>query len=358
MSKKMFLRRALEIPTAYVTAVRSEPSHPATSSGNPVFEPVQHGGLAPVNAPSAWAEATTPATSGERLGFESPEQEEPPTSPSTDSESSLIESRQPLFKILNDRSKTIKKYNTTGRTMQSEFSEPTEAVDPMSHLTECVTALNDYLARGVNDRDMVGISIQNTVNVTDKSMWISCRRRDQLKPDVIMEVLAKVIQSNARFGLSDSLEIHVDYVKMASGNGHKGILKTKGQSLGALGVSKRSIVQVKAKYLCLAHSLVFALSQFNRDPLYKSYRNGYLLAKPVSDLKASGVDLTNGGGIEELKQFQAYLSDYKIIVYDVLSPDGLMFTGNSLSAKKLYLLYDDENGEDHYNVIANITGNV
>jgi hypothetical protein len=50
-------------------------------------------------------------------------------------------------------------------------------------------------------------------------------------------------------------------------------------------------------------------------------------------LSASGVDLTNGGGIEELKQFQTYLSDYKIIVYDCLKPDRLMFTGNSLSAR-------------------------
>jgi hypothetical protein len=33
-------------------------------------------------------------------------------------------------------------------------------------------------------------------------------------------------------------------------------------------------------------------------------------------LKALGVDLSNGGGLEELKQFQAYLSDYKIIVFD------------------------------------------
>ena len=40
-----------------------------------------------------------------------------------------------------------------------------------------------------------------------------------------------------------------------------------------------------------------------------------VLKKPVEDLfKASGVDLTKGGSFIELKQFQEYLSDYKIVV--------------------------------------------
>jgi hypothetical protein len=46
------------------------------------------------------------------------------------------------------------------------------------------------------------------------------------------------------------------------------------------------------------------------------------LQKPVEDLlKASGVDLTNGGGLEELRQFQEYLSDNKTVVFDGLRPD-------------------------------------
>ena len=44
------------------------------------------------------------------------------------------------------------------------------------------------------------------------------------------------------------------------------------------------------------------------------------------------------GGLEELEQFQEYLSDYKNVVFDGLNPDKVMFSGNSLSDKKLYLL--------------------
>jgi hypothetical protein len=73
--------------------------------------------------------------------------------------------------------------------------------------------------------------------------------------------------------------------------------------------------------------------------------------QPVQDLlKASGVDLSNGGGLAELWQFQQYLSNYKIFVFDGLHPDRVMFSGNSFSDQKLYLLNDSDSG--HYNVIT------
>ena len=71
-------------------------------------------------------------------------------------------------------------------------------------------------------------------------------------------------------------------------------------------------------------------------------------------MKASGVDLSNGGGYEELRQFQDQLSDYQIIVFDGLNPDRVMFSGYSRSAKKLHLLYDRDN--KHHNVITSLKG--
>ena len=108
---------------------------------------------------------------------------------------------------------------------------------------------------------------------------------------------------------------------------------------------------MKEGFLCLAYVLIIAMARVNGDPKYKSYRNGYSMKQPVQDLlTASGFDLTNGGGFKELEQFQNYLSGYKIIVYDGLSPDRVLFSENSLSNKKLYLLYDS----GHYNSITNI----
>jgi len=97
------------------------------------------------------------------------------------------------------------------------------------------------------------------------------------------------------------------------------------------------------------------MAKVNSDSKYASFRDGKNSKKPVDELlNASGVDLSYGGGFKELQHFQQYLLDYKIIVFDGLYPDRVMFSGNSLSAKKLYLLYDRD--FEHYNVITNLKG--
>ena len=55
---------------------------------------------------------------------------------------------------------------------------------------------------------------------------IGLRRRDQLKPDVVCDVLGKLIQSNAIVGLTDRLEVHLDHVRLPNGNS-KGGEKTR-----------------------------------------------------------------------------------------------------------------------------------
>jgi len=74
----------------------------------------------------------------------------------------------------------------------------------------------------------VWLKIRSTENVQDKVLGISFQRRDQLKHEVVWSVLGKVVQSNARFGLSDRLEIHLDHFRMPAGNGRE---KTKGRFL-------------------------------------------------------------------------------------------------------------------------------
>ena len=64
----------------------------------------------------------------------------------------------------------------------------------------------------------------------DIVVGISLRRREQLKPDVVWDVLGKVNQSNARFGLADRLEVQLDHVTMPAVNS-KSAEKTNGRSL-------------------------------------------------------------------------------------------------------------------------------
>ena len=105
----------------------------------------------------------------------------------------------------------------------------------------------------------------------------------------------------------------------------------KVRPLDVLSAIKRSIVVVKAAFLCLFHALIIAMATRNGDPKYALYRKGRSLKQPAENLlNDSGVNLRNAGGFQELRQFENYLSDYKIIVYDDLSPGRVIFSGNSL----------------------------
>jgi hypothetical protein len=42
-----------------------------------------------------------------------------------------------------------------------KFSEPGKEAEPIIHLTECITALTEYLVDKVSDSDFVGLTIRN-----------------------------------------------------------------------------------------------------------------------------------------------------------------------------------------------------
>ena len=122
-----------------------------------------------------------------------------------------------------------------------------------------------------------------------------------------------MIQSNARFGLTDRLEVHLDHVRIPAGNG-KSAEKTKGRSLDVLSSIKRSIVTVKAAFLCLAHALIIPIAHVNGDPKYASYRHGRCINKPVEDLlKASGLDLSNAEAFRNLRSFKSTFQTIKLL---------------------------------------------
>jgi hypothetical protein len=130
------------------------------------------------------------------------------------------------------------KFNTTGRSLLIKFNSTGEEQNPATYLKECITALSNYLVVKVPDRDLVGLRIRNTENVQNNLVGISLRRRDQLEAAVVWSVLGKVLQSNARFALTDRLEVHLDNVRMPVGNG-KNAEKTKGCSLDLLSAIRR-----------------------------------------------------------------------------------------------------------------------
>jgi hypothetical protein len=122
--------------------------------------------------------------------------------------------------------------------------------------------------------------------------------------------------------------------------------KTKGRPLSVMTNLKKNIIEVKAENNCLAYAL--------NDPNYKSYRDYRKIHPVVSHLlDTKGIILDNGAGIFELIRFQDQFRQNKIVVYEGLDGDSIMFEGQVESSERLNLLYDDVTR--HYHVIGNLT---
>jgi len=151
----------------------------------------------------------------------------------------------------------------------------------------------------------------------------------------------------------DPMVVTVHSVKIPVGSG-RGI-KTLVRQLSVIAHIKKRIVEVKTESNCLAWALIIAIARLENDSNYKSYRDGWKIRPVVRNLlETTGIDLTNGAGLPELVKFQEHFREYKIVVYEGLSCDNIMFEGHVESNKRLNLLYDDV--DRHYHAIKNLTG--
>ena len=151
------------------------------------------------------------------------------------------------FTIEEEQTRQYRRFNAQGTHLTVRLLPPPEREDPnpMSHFLDSVTELFDYALRDLEDSDMVGITISNEVEVKDRAIGISFRRRDQITGDVIWSVFEKVVQSNARFNALDKLVMTVHSVRMPIGNG--GGIATKGGPLELMARLKKVSYMSKRK---------------------------------------------------------------------------------------------------------------
>lgn len=119
---------------------------------------------------------------------------------------------------------------------------------------------------------------------------------------------------------------------------------------------RKGIITIRNKdNLCLPRALIVAKAHIEKDAQYTKIKKntGKLQSKMTTDLiNNAGVDIPeNGCGIPELQQFQRYLKDYKIVVYQYGTKGRDVIFEGSGDGKRLNLLYHD----GHYNVVISLT---
>jgi len=96
----------------------------------------------------------------------------------------------PRFTIDSETNRQYSRFNAVGTELIVRLLPPAvgDDSDAITHFQASVNDLFDYALRDVNDGDMVGITIRNEVNLLDKPIGISFRRKDQLSDEVIWSV--------------------------------------------------------------------------------------------------------------------------------------------------------------------------
>ena len=103
-----------------------------------------------------------------------------------------------IFTIEEEQTREYRRFNAQGTQITVRLLPPPEGEEnlkPMSHFLVSVTELFEYTLRDLEDNEIIGITISNEVNVKDRPIGISFRRKDQIKGDVIWSVFEKVAQS-------------------------------------------------------------------------------------------------------------------------------------------------------------------
>ena len=111
----------------------------------------------------------------------------------------------PKFTIIDEITWEYSRFNTVWTQFTVRLLLPSEEneIDPVSYFIASAINLCDHALQICDDSDMVGISIRNEVNMRDKAIGISSRRKHQLSTEVILNVWQKVRQSNSCFNVSD-----------------------------------------------------------------------------------------------------------------------------------------------------------
>ncbi|XP_031338535.1 uncharacterized protein LOC116167335 [Photinus pyralis] len=251
------------------------------------------------------------------------------------------------YQVLSEGETVVKKFNLSAKRITIKFNEVTDNELALEWLKKSLTELIEYITKGRAADDRIGMLMSND-EFPDKPLAFSFRRVDQLSPEVMIKMMEKVLQSNRSFFSSDALRIDVSLITLPAGRGRQWMT---GCSFKEFCLKKRGIISIKNHdTLCLARALVTVIAFKTKAANLRLFESGHPLQrqKALELCAAASVDLSNGGTIDHIRQFQ----DYTIVVYNHRMGKTGYFEGpRSPQRKVLNLLFEQE----HYNVITSLT---
>ena len=244
----------------------------------------------------------------------------------------------------------IKKFKTTALKYVVKLTNTLASVDipqAYEHVYNMIESLLNTVFSGVAQRDQVRLVIKSPH--LKNPISLPFMERSRLTPERVLTEVEKVIQSNEDFRLDESVEIDFLHVNMPHGGvGTKRAIINLEKHLD----KKRCIVRIQnSDEICLARALVVAIAKIENDRQYKVIANS---RKVMQQHRAHALHEKAGVaigpcGLDEVKQFQAYLTDYQINIVSSDHQDSIIYSGPD-KEKRIYLLLHD----NHYEVITSM----
>ncbi|XP_023017938.1 uncharacterized protein [Leptinotarsa decemlineata] len=216
-------------------------------------------------------------------------------------------------------------------------------------------AIEDIVKKGIENvlpTDQVGFTFSSK-DFAHGEGWMRFRPAREITFKDIWHTIHSIYQSNAKVSNTDTFCISITTVRMPAGKGRKKKYNTFEEECAG----RHSLITINNKdNLCLPRALVVAMAVVDKDPEYVKVRRDtkkIQTSRARELMQAANVRITNEGcGISELEKFQAYLENYRIVVYNYGTKGrDIIFDGSNHSTKKLNLLYHKR----HYSVIKSLT---
>jgi hypothetical protein len=186
-------------------------------------------------------------------------------------------------------------------------------------------SLLNTITRDIPENDQVRFVLHSPQ--LEKPISLPFMALSHLTTERVLAQIERVIQSNHEFRLNDGVKVNLIHVEMP--NGGTGTKRSE-INLEKHLAKKGSIVRIQNKDdLCLARALVVSITKIENDRRYKVIANhrASLQECLAHDLhKKAGVPI-GSCGIDEVKQFQAYLIDYQINIVSKEHQNSVIFSG-------------------------------
>ena len=139
---------------------------------------------------------------------------------------------------------------------------------------------------------------------------------ERLTTERVFSQIERVIQSNQEFRLNDTVTIDIIHVVSPEGSG-KSKLKRTTLNIREYLKEKKSVISINNNDdFCLARALAVAIARIEKDPKYKQIRDSkrHIQLERALDLHQVANVPLGPCGMDEVKLFQQYLTNYQIIV--------------------------------------------